>query len=393
MLWLVAEDQEYYKHNNNETVKDTIMRITQKLSYEIPNINEIREFKIKLDQNISVEELGDTGIAILSPVPPRLNTFFVVKRLPNVYKIETSQQRRFKENLNDSLYQRFGLTIKESSKTLNDLRGYHVPKEEIMKAIKLLKQGHIRKILALFLGVSGAGKSYFAECLAGELGKKIVNLDMGILMEGENPIGRLNDFFRFIQEYDDYVLLMDEIEKPANPDGVGAAASMAKMYIGQLLTIFNELNTPNGYQIKDNPIIATANNIGTLLDKNPEFINRFNLRYFIDYPAKPNAIEIFDYYIKSSGLKGVTAEDLFYLSDVAYRDFKPRELSGKNACIYAPREIFFLIEHLVLASEDLAINQEIAREVILRNSPQAQYANKGVLKTIANGINGFVPVD
>jgi len=377
-------------------LKDGITKLLQKKEYLIPNFENISEIVAKFDKQITQEDLQNIekgNIAIISPLAPPINGFFVVKHLPNIFGIETSQQRLYQENMNESLYQKFGLTIKESTKTFEDLRGYEIPKKELLKALSLLKAGHIRKVLTLFLGVSGAGKSYFAECLAGTLKKKIIYLDMGILMEGENPIGRLNDFFRFIQDYDDYVLLMDEIEKPANPDGEGAAASMAKMYIGQLLTIFNDLNTPNGYQIKDNPIIATANNIGALLDQNPEFINRFNLRYFIDYPAKENAIEIFDYYIKKSHIEGIKAEDLFYLSDIEYKETKPRELAGKNACVYAPREIFFLIEHLILASDELVVTTDITKEVIKRNSPQSLYASKGVLRTIANGMSGFVTVD
>ena len=215
----------------------------------------------------------------------------IIKKLPNTKEggTKTTQQELYDEDINSDLYNRFGMNVSNPTVTFEDLGGFEEPKADMIRTMRYIGKGLVQKNLSMFLGVSRSGKSYFAECLAGELEYKLIILDLGVIMCDENPSKKLDDFFYYLETIDNYVLLIDEIEKVADPEG---SAAMSRVLIGKLLTIFNNFNSESGFKIKDNFVIATANNITALLRKNPEFINRFGLKYFVNYPDKETFINV-----------------------------------------------------------------------------------------------------
>ncbi|OGS70793.1 MAG: hypothetical protein A3F91_09780 [Flavobacteria bacterium RIFCSPLOWO2_12_FULL_35_11] len=383
-LQLKADDSWYYKtieEGDIEAVKKQLGypkyldKITQIIAF--PNIEVIKK------------NLANETVAFISP--ERLfsnNSLLVVKELPKTRMggVKTTQQELFNEDINSELYNKFGLIVSEPKVKFKDLGGFEIPKSDMLRTKEYIKEGLIQKNLSMFLGVSRSGKSYFAECLAGELEYKLILLDLGVIMCDANPSKKLDDFFYYLTSLDDYVLLIDEIEKVADPS---SGAAMARVMIGKLLTIFNNFNSDSGFNIKSNFVIATANNITDLLNKNPEFINRFGLKYFVNYPLKQNFINVCDYYIKKMKVKGITGEDVFNHSNSIYvMDEIPKldnsimEKYGK----YASGEVKEFMGNLLLFCEkidgELYCNEETLKKVLLLQKPQIQFAKQGVTNTI-----------
>ena len=50
------------------------------------------------------------------------------------------------------------------------------------------------------LGLSGVGKSYFVEAIAGEYGIPMVDLNISLLFEKDNPLELINNMFRYFSE-------------------------------------------------------------------------------------------------------------------------------------------------------------------------------------------------
>lgn len=381
-LQLKSDDSWYYEQIKNGNIDAIKAKIN--LPY-IVDITKIITFPtiVEIKANLHNDE-----VCFLSPDKLLNNNLLIVKELPKTkYSgIKSTQQERYFEDINSELYNLFGLVVSEPTTTFSDLGGFEIPKEEMLKTQGFIKKGLVQKNLSMFLGVSRSGKSFFAECLAGELKYKLILLDLGVIMNDKNPSKKLDDFFYYLENIDEYVLLIDEIEKVADPSGT---SPMAKVLIGKLLTIFNNFNSESGFKIKNNFVIATANNITDLLNKNPEFINRFGLKYFVNYPEKQTFINVGDYYIKKMRVRGITGEDLYNLSNSIYsRDSIPAMEDNQNVRYgkYASGEIkeFMsnLLLHCVEKDGELHCNTDILFKVLNLQKPQIRFANKGVINTI-----------
>lgn len=333
--------------------------------------------------------INNDSVAFLHPERLPYQTLFVIKDLPNTYEggIKSKQQFLYSEDINQALYNRFGMSVSNPSVTFDDLGGFHKPKTDVLRTLENVRKGFVQKNLSMFLGVSRSGKSFFAECLAGELKRRLIILDLGMIMCDKNPSLALDTFFKYLESIDSYVLLIDEIEKAADPD---SGSDMAKVMIGKLLTIFNNFNSESGFQIKDNPVIATANNISNLLDKNPEFINRFGLKYFVNYPSQESFIKVFDYYLKKSNVTGITGEEALRYSSMIYSRLQvptiSKEAANKKYGKYASGEIKEFVSSLMLWCENredkLYANVNILQATLDIIKPQLEYANVGVNRTI-----------
>jgi len=383
-LQLKTNDQTYY-----ELVKDKkIEELKTKLGNPewLNKIDTIHSFPSKeaVAKNLYLE-----NVAFLSPNNLDNSGLFIIKKLPNTYEggTKTKQQYIFNEDINSDLYNRFGMMVSNPTVTFKDLGGFDEPKRDMIRTKEYIEKGLIQKNLSIFLGVSRSGKSFLAECLAGELGYKLILLDLGVVMCDENPSKKLDDFFYYLETIDNYVLLIDEIEKVADPNG---SAAMSRVLIGKLLTIFNNFNSESGFNIKSNFVIATANNITTLLEKNPEFINRFGLKYFVNYPEKQNFIDVCNYYIKKMKITNISGNDVYNYSASIYAKHEIPRMDDGNADKkfgkYASGEVKELMGNLLLYCEDdnglLKCDGDILQKVLKLQKPQIQFANKGVLTTI-----------
>ena len=379
-LQLLTNDTWYYQ--------STLIEIKQQLDNPkyLIDIQEI----IQLPTQKQIKDyLTDKTIAFLAPQPIEDNNLIIKKMLPNTQDdgTRTLQQKLYNENINTELYNKYGMSVSEPKANFDSLKGFQSAKDEMLKAQRYVEKGYIQKNLSLFLGVSRSGKSYFAECLAGELHYKLILLDLGIILASKNPPKLLDNFLNYLQNIDNYVLLIDEIEKVVDPN---SSDSMSKVMIGKLLTVFNDFNTEKGFNIKNNFVIATANNITTLLEKNPEFINRFSLKYFIGYPVKETFIDIANYYLKTFKINGINGENIYNLSSTIYAkneipkmNLTNKQLFGK----YAAGEIKELMTNLLLSCKEidskLYCNPPLLREILKIYPPQIEFANKGVIKTIS----------
>lgn len=381
-LQLKTEDSWYYKKIHEDKIEDI------KAKLNLPFLDTIKKIICFPSELEVISNLHDDTVCFIAPQRIYEHNLLIVKELPKTkYSgIKTTQQELYKEDINSELYNRFGLVVSEPTTTFSDLGGFEIPKEEMLKTQGFIKKGLVQKNLSLFLGVSRAGKSFFAECLAGELKYKLILLDLGVIMNDKNPSKKLDDFFYYLENIDEYVLLIDEIEKVADPSGT---SPMAKVLIGKLLTIFNNFNSESGFNIKNNFVIATANNINDLLNKNPEFINRFGLKYFVSYPEKQTFINVCDYYIKRMRVQGITGEELYNLSNSIYiKDTVPTMEDSQNIKYgkYASGEIKELMSNLLLHCEEkdgfLHCTSEILVKVLNLQKPQIRFANRGVINTI-----------
>jgi len=381
-LQLKSDDSWYY-----EQVKDGNFKgIKEKINAPyMENIEEIIAFPSPTELKAN---LHDPKICFLSPDRLFDNNLLIVKELPKTkYSgIKSTQQELYFEDINSELYNKFGLVVSEPTTTFSDLGGFEIPKEEMLKTQDFIKKGLIQKNLSMFLGVSRSGKSFFAECLAGELRYKLILLDLGVIMNDKNPSKKLDNFFYYLENIDEYVLLIDEIEKVADPSGT---SPMAKVLIGKLLTIFNNFNSESGFNIKNNFVIATANNILDLLNKNPEFINRFGLKYFVGYPEKQTFIDVCEYYIKRMKVSGITGEDIYNHSNSIYiKDTVPSMEDSFNVRYgkYASGEVKEFMSNLLLhcceKNGTLHCDTDILNKVLHLQKPQIRFANKGVINTI-----------
>lgn len=394
-LQLFTEDSWYY----DRLAANDIKAIKERLSNPgwLANINKIIAFP---DGKTIKENLGNPAVAFMSPEKLLNNSLLIVKTLQKTKMggVKSTQQELYNEDINSELYNRFGLIVSEPTTTFKDLGGFNAPKSDMLRTKEYIEKGLIQKNLSIFLGVSRSGKSYFAECLAGELGYKLILLDLGVIMCDANPSKKLDDFFYYLENIDDYVLLIDEIEKVADPSSSGA---MARVMIGKLLTIFNNFNSESGFNIKSNFVIATANNITDLLNKNPEFINRFGLKYFVGYPNKNDFIAVANYYIKKMQVAGVNGEDFYNIANSLYAKCEIPILNSSTHTRfgkYASGEIKELMGNLLLfctiKDDRLYCDIEILQKVIDLQKPQIFFAQRGVINTIqAAKIANFREVD
>lgn len=382
-LQLKSNDQTYYDLVKNNKI-DRLKELLGNPEW-LKDINTIIPFPGK---ETLIKHIYEPNVAFLSSSLIDNSGLLIVKNLPNSCEdgTKTKQQELFNEDINSDLYNRFGMFVSNPSVTFRDLGGFEEPKRDMLKTKEYIEKGLIQKNLSIFLGVSRSGKSFLAECLAGELKYKLILLDLGVIMCDTNPSKKLDDFFYYLETIDNYVLLIDEIEKVADPNG---SAAMSRVLIGKLLTIFNNFNSESGFNIKSNFVIATANNITALLEKNPEFINRFGLKYFVNYPEKDNFIDVCDYYIKKMKITGITGIDVYNYSSALYsKNEIPRINNDENKKFgkYASGEVKEFMGNLLLYCENdnglLRCDIDTLNKVLNLQKPQIQFANKGVLTTI-----------
>lgn len=258
MFWYVAEDIAYYQ-NLDELCQE------QNLKFIV----------LPSRQDISLN-INAKNIAFLAPyLPPQeLYQLFAIKRLPNKYGILTTQEHLSKVSESRALESRLGLSVISSPFTLKDIGGATALKKYTAQLLKAEESGYKAKGIFL-VGIPGTGKTFFPKCFAGELNRMLIALNLSQIMESDSPIDKLNSIFEYLHQRaidypnEKFVILIDEIEKM-----IGNATAREKQMLGRLLTILNDINTPACEYHFNAIFFATANDLGSILANNPEFLGR-----------------------------------------------------------------------------------------------------------------------
>lgn len=279
---------------------------------------------------------------------------FIIKELPPKFDILTTQQYEAEISENIALEQRLGLSVIDSPFTLDDVGGAYELKRYAEYLIKAEKSGFKAKGIFL-VGVPGTGKTFFPKCFAGQLKRLLIQLNISMIMEDAEPINKLNSIFKFLdkrqKDFPDskYIILIDEIEKM-----IGNATPVEKRMLGRLLTVLNDMHTPASEYSFNALFFATANDLGSILDNNPEFLRRgrWNELFFINMPTDEAAKDIFNIYIKKRKLDfifdskknkdSINLDDL--ITNIAYKYQK--ENPSTNRFPYTAAEIENFCERL-----------------------------------------------
>lgn len=333
------------------------------------------------------EEKKQIIIISTLPCPKTYESFFIIKSLPNLYGLLSSTQKAQGLSEEEALERELGLSAIESPFTLKDIGGAWALKTYTAQLIKAEEKAYRAKGIFL-VGIPGTGKTFFPKCFAGELKRKLIALNLSQIMESDEPITKLNTIFEYLHQRkkdypkESFVILIDEIEKM-----IGNASPKEKQMLGRLLTILNDINTPACEYDFNAIFFATANDLGSILENNPEFLRRgrWDELFFINLPTHEYALEMFDIYLKKYKLDFVlelmSLDEIFAEIEHCYQKDNPIA----NRFPYTPAEIENFCKRLdfVKKAEDENFKKEHILECIEMIIPLGKSARKGIEKMVA----------
>lgn len=280
-----------------------------------------------------------------------------------------------------------GLSVIDSPFTLKDIGGATALKKYTAQLLKAEENGYQAKGVFL-VGIPGTGKTFFPKCFAGELKRMLIALNLSQIMESDSPILKLNSIFEYLHQraidypQEKFVILIDEIEKM-----IGNATAKEKQMLGRLLTILNDINTP-ACEYKFNAIFfATANDLGSILANNPEFLRRgrWDELFFINLPTHEYALEMFEIYIKKYkldfALELMSLDEIFAEIENKYQ----KDNNIANRFPYTPAEIENFCKRLdfVKKAEGENFKKEDILECVEMIIPLTKSAQDGLNKMVA----------
>lgn len=378
MLWFLTSCNSHYKAL--DSLKEEYSLTDIKI---LPDLNEIRS------------AMGNDKIAFMAPYTPEKNikSLFVIKELDNKHGILTEQEKKHNVSEEKAIYERLGLEAKIPKITFAEIGGAARLKEwaQEVKAVHD-RGGHVKG--AFLIGPTGSGKTRFVEAFAGHFKRMLVMLNLPLIMEMDNPIERLWAVFAYLEKQTKaggkFVLLADEFEKMVD---VNSGSPIQKQFLGQMLTILNDLNGPTGFKI-DVVIFATANNLSIIMDNNPELLRhgRWSAKFFLNYPSKQDAIGIYKMYASVYNLKQFQNDEelmrLYSRVDTVYKNDNKQALLS----VYSPAEINALMERLetrALAADEGILSAELIEDTIKLMIPIQKTASAGVGRQIKDAELGF----
>jgi SpoVK/Ycf46/Vps4 family AAA+-type ATPase len=299
MLWFIGEDSHYYS-NVSELEEEYNVKIIM-----FPTDDEIRS-------NIRT----DAGFLAPYYPPKNVRSMFVIKHLENKFGILTTQEKYRNVSESVALESRLGLSVINSPFTLDDVGGAEALKEWTKQLQAAELKGYKAKGIFL-VGVPGTGKTFFPKCFAGQTQRLLIMLNLSMIMEADEPIGKLNQVFSYLsvryeqKPHEKYIILIDEIEKM-----IGNGEAVEKRIIGRLLTVLNDLNTAASEYAFNAIFFATANNLTSILDHNPELLRRgrWDELFFINLPSLEQAESVFNIYMKKFKVDFV--RDIFSMDNI-----------------------------------------------------------------------------
>jgi SpoVK/Ycf46/Vps4 family AAA+-type ATPase len=353
--WFIAEDQAYYSGSALAELIGDKNKIDNVII--CPTVEEIRK---------GIMEGYDF---IHTDYPPKeYRKIFPIVHTDNKFGILTTQEKAINISENVALENRLGLSVVQSSFTMKDVGGAQGLKEFTKKLIKAEERGYKPKGVFL-VGVPGTGKTYFPKCFAGETGRLLVMLNLAMIMEYSEPIIKLNEVFKYLDNRakvaptEKYILLIDEIEKML----VGSAK--ATNMLGRLLTVLNDLGTGTSEYAFNAIFFATANNLNAIIDTTPEFLRRgrWDELFFVNLPLVEAAKDMFRLYLKkfkfSDAFIEIHLEDIIAGTEHEYQSCN----SQKKRFPYTPSEIETFAKRLDFLRKSKDKDDELTKDDIVEN--------------------------
>ncbi len=368
MIWLQVEEVTYY---NNEKYNEFLSIYQKKEIILFPAEEDIKK-------NINSHTI------FIAPydVPKKYESIIPQVKINSVYGALTTQEHQLGITSSQALEKRLGITIVNSSYSINDIGGAFGLKQWTKDYLIASKKGY--KVKAILLaGIPGTGKTFFAKCFAGETERKLVFLNLSDILTKNEPIAELDKIHTYLNNFknDKFIILLDEIEKM-----IGNQSPAEKQILGAFLTLLNEMHTETSkYKDLDILYIATANNLSSILDNNPEFLRRgrFDELFFINIPNINAAKDIIKLYAKKFNLESIfnicNVDDIINIIEDKYL----KENAQANRFPYSPSEIetfFKLLEFKQMARGQ--ITEEIIIDVVDSVIP--------IIKTAKDGINAMI---
>lgn len=326
IVYFYGEDEKHYTEIGRNKIK---------ASYKLNESQFKVSFKEEEIEKIILESLSDSkDIYILTPIYfnkiiTQYSSFIRVIRLENQNGILTSQDMKLGVSAEEKLKSKLNSSITKPKVTFANYGGAKDLIEDTEAINNYFKLGI--PVKGIFLaGIPGTGKSFFAKCLAGQLNRYLIELNLTKFMKSENSIILIEEFFDFFKTNPgDYIIWLDEIEK------MFTGTDEATQLLGTLLTRINEFNSSFGTMKSTAFVVATANNVVGLSERNPEFFRngRFDILINLKPPTKEGAKEIFKMYIEQNIKNNM---DIF-LSSVYYYSKdemkKPNEQENSNSLL------------------------------------------------------------
>lgn len=319
-LWLKADDSVYYKNLS------IIAEITAAEVVCFPTQSQILE----LLQNT------DKTYCFLAPYHcfTDIRGFVMEVELENFCGVLTSQEKVLGISKAQALSSKLGISVIESPYKLSDVGGADKLKEYV-KRLAIAENNGFRPKGIFLVGIPGTGKTFFPTCLAGELNRPLVILNLEVLKESGEPLNRLNQAFEYLNSQNDqFILLLDEVEKM-----VGNADDPLT---GRLMTILSALGDRGSeYPNLQILLFATANSLEAIIKNQPAFLRRgrFDELFFVNLPSRESAQRIFQIYVHKYDLiflwQIFSIDDLMAEIEKQYRSF----VNQPNRFPYTPAEI------------------------------------------------------
>lgn len=377
MLWFVASCNSHYSNINK--IKENYKL---KALYPLPTDEQIRT------------SVGNDDIGFIAPYYPekKIKPLFVIKELDNLNGILTRQEKLYGISEEKAIHDRLGLEAKTPKISFKDIGGADRLKGWAAEVRTSLAKGKTVKG-AFLIGPTGSGKTRFVEAFAGQFQRTLLMLNLPMIMEMDNPIERLWTTFSYLEKMSaagkKFVLLADEFEKMVD---VKEGSPIQKQFLGQMLTILNDLNEPNGFKI-DAIIFATANNLSVILDNNPELLRhgRWSAKFFLNYPLRKEAIGIYKLYAQIYQVRQFQSDDalfeLYSKVDTIYKN----DNKQAHRSVYSPAEINALMERFSTKADACggALSPQQIEEIIRLVIPIQKTASVGVGQQLKDAELGF----
>jgi len=355
MIWLHIEDNYYYNNFNEveEYIKTKISHTLSLESYE-------KAFIFSEKQLEKVFSSGNYKQIVISPYSPSHfncdTSFFGVIKIPNKFGLLTSSEKDSGLTEYEKLHKSTGLTIEESPVTFDDMAGSSKLKDIAEQLSVKYSMGEIPKA-AFLAGVPGTGKSFFAQCLAGETNRFLVSFNLTIIMYGDNPIENFDNIVEYLSKQNQrYLLWIDEIEK------MFTESEKSEHIKNKFLTFLNDL----GITIKmDAFVVLTANNVSGILEKNPELVRGGRVetfaKIFMDFPKVPTSTSVCELYINKRNSEKERIERLSYY----LRAIKEHKANVDIWIYQYAKHVYSLLETL---DNDVCFeNMNTLKEIIKKN--------------------------
>jgi len=286
----LLETDEILSSNANRTIKKNDNTKSE---------NKDNKNLIRVIDDIFIHKKYTKSVAVISPFSADFLKKDISKSnvvniifLKNQFGLLTSAEKERGIKVEDILSNKLSTNITSPKVNLSNYGGAELL-TEIVKFIPI-KDLVGMAIRGFFLtGFPGTGKSFFAKCVAGELKRYLIELNLVKFMQQSNTLDLLESFFDFFNENTgDYIIWIDEIEKMLTTDE-------SIQVLGFLLTKINDMHDKSKSNVF---LIATANDPSIIADRNPELFRngRFDWLVALQPPIKENAKIIANIYLMQS---------------------------------------------------------------------------------------------